>query len=150
MPPRRKKEGAPPAAADVAAASDGADVAALLEREGLVQGAKVEARGLSSAAGRALNGAVGVLTGREGKEGRLLVAFPAPHGEKAVRAANLRACGGWAPTPGAAVAAAGLRGAAALNGRRGVVLRAQGDDRFVVDFGGDVGEKALRPQHLEP
>lgn len=52
--------------------------------------------------------------------------------------------------PGAAVAAHGLRAAPELNGKEGRVVALDRVDRVGVDFGAQIGTKAVRREHLHP
>lgn len=110
-------------------------------------GALVEAHSLST---EALNGQQGRVLGPQGE--RVRVEFAAPHGEKALKAANLKVLEASPKTVydfpvGASVEAHSLS-VAALNGQRGKVLGPQGAERVRVEFPDPHGEKALKPANL--
>merc|ERR1712060_304378 len=108
-------------------------------------GAVVEAHSLSTAA---LNGLQASVLGPQGE--RIRVQFPEPHGEKALKPANLKIID-RAPNPfpeGAVVEIHSLNNQTVLNGLRGHVLGLQGD-RVRVAVPEPHGEKSFKPANLK-
>jgi len=110
--------------------------------------ALVEAHSLSAAE---MNGLQGTVLGPQPEGERFRVRFADPHGEKALKPANLKVIE-RVPVPvdpfpvGSTVEAHSLASAAAYNGKKGKVVGFTGE-RVRVEFGeGD--EKALKPSNL--
>jgi len=111
-------------------------------------GALVEAHSLSVAE---LNGAQGRVLGPQGD--RIRVSFPDPHGEKALKPANIKVLERQKKRlteefPIGSMVEAHSLSVAELNGVQGKVLKLQGD-RVRVAFPEPHGEKALKPANLK-